>query len=124
MRVHRAGCTAVTTRELDFVDLTEEVQSALGTSGIADGQVTVYTEDPSSVLIINERESGLWTDIRATLERLGRERPTERRALLGSASVVLPAVAGRLYLGKWQRLMLVELERPKDRSVFVQIVGE
>lgn len=124
MRVHRAGYVAVTTRELDFVDLTEEVESALVTSGIADGHVAVYTEDPSSVLIINEREAGLWTDIRATLERLGRERPTERRALIGSASVVLPAIAGCLYLGRWQRLMLVELERPTERSVFVQIVGE
>jgi thiamine phosphate synthase YjbQ (UPF0047 family) len=43
---------------------------------------------------------------------------------IGSPSAVLPVVDGRVHLGMWQRLLLVELEGPRERSLNVQIVGE
>jgi secondary thiamine-phosphate synthase enzyme len=128
MRTHHEECPAVTTRNLDFVDITTDVEAILGSSGIRDGHVTVFSREHGCSLIINEHEHGLWTDLRSTLERLEKEHPDELRASIGSASVVLPAVGGRLHLGMWQRLLLVELEdgeeNAKDRSVHVQIVGD
>jgi thiamine phosphate synthase YjbQ (UPF0047 family) len=44
--------------------------------------------------------------------------------MLGSSSVVLPATDGRLRLGVWQRVLLVELEAPQQRRIVVQVVGE
>lgn len=127
MRTHHSECPATTGRTLDFVDITADVEEALYSSGIKDGHVTVFAREHCCSLIINEHEHGLWRDLRATLERLEKDRPDELRASLGSASVVLPAVGGHLHLGMWQRLLLVELDgtpNEKHRSVHVQIVGE
>jgi secondary thiamine-phosphate synthase enzyme len=124
MRTHHSECPTTTTRTLDFVDITTDVEEVLFSSGIRDGHVTVFAQEHCCSLILNEHEHGLWRDLRATLERLERERPDELQASLGSASVVLPAVEGRLHLGMWQRLLLVELEGPTNRAVHVQIVGE
>jgi thiamine phosphate synthase YjbQ (UPF0047 family) len=44
--------------------------------------------------------------------------------MIGSTSVVIPAVDGRLRLGTWQRVLLVELDEPARRSFLVQVVGE
>jgi secondary thiamine-phosphate synthase enzyme len=124
VRTHQAGCKAITGGVFDFVDITDDVENALAGSGISSGQVTVFTPDGSCVLVVNERESGLMKDIREAMERLQADCSSERKALLGSASVTLPAVDGRLRLGVWQRLLLVELEEARTRKVVVQIVGE
>ena len=124
MRTHQDRCVAVTARAPDFVDITSDVEAALGRSGIRDGHVTVFSSEESCALLVQELESGLLADIEQTLDRLGAMRRRARTALLGSASVVLPAVDGRLRLGVWQRVLLVELVEGRPRSVTVQIVGE
>jgi thiamine phosphate synthase YjbQ (UPF0047 family) len=43
--------------------------------------------------------------------------------LLG-ASEAVPIVDGRLLVGQWQRIFLIELDRARDREVVVQFVGE
>jgi thiamine phosphate synthase YjbQ (UPF0047 family) len=119
MKTHQIECTATTKTALDFVDITDEVQGALTSSGIGSGQVTVFAPHRDCAILINERESGLHTDIRTTLERLG-----GKRTVVGSKSVVLPAMDGQLRLGQWQRVLLLELDRAQERSIIVQIVGE
>lgn len=119
MKTHQIECMATTKTALDFVDITDEVQSALTSSGIGSGQVTVFAPHRDCAILINERESGLHTDIRTTLERLG-----GKQTVVGSKSVVLPAMDGRLRLGQWQRVLLLELDRAQERSIIVQIVGE
>lgn len=124
MRTHQARCSATTRDLLDFVDLTEQVQSALDESGITDGQVTVFVPDASCAILVNERESGLLEDIKRTIGRLESNGGGVRAGIVGSTSVVLPAVDGRIRLGTWQRVLLLELESASSRSVVVQIVGE
>jgi secondary thiamine-phosphate synthase enzyme len=124
MRTHRANCKTLTRNVLDFVDITDAVQAELTASGIAEGQVTVFADSDACVLIVNERESGLLEDIRNAMRRLEGTGSANGKTLLGSTSVVLPAVGGKLRLGIWQRLLLVELEQPDTRGVIVQVVGE
>jgi secondary thiamine-phosphate synthase enzyme len=124
MRTHRVDCTTRTNRVLDFVDITGDVEATVARCGISDGHVTVFSESPSCALVVNERESGLIEDIRNTVGRLESAGPRSDGHLIGSNSVVLPAVGGRLRLGTWQRLLLVELEKPDTRRIVVQIVGE
>jgi secondary thiamine-phosphate synthase enzyme len=124
MRTHRSECKKVTTAAPDFVDITDEVQTALAGSGIRDGQVTVFSPQNSCSLLVQERESGLLADIEQAMQRLGAFSDIARSTLVGSPSVVLPAVAGRLRLGMWQRVLLVELGEPRTRAVVVQITGE
>ncbi|HVL63895.1 MAG TPA: YjbQ family protein [Actinomycetota bacterium] len=124
MRSHHDSCETTTVEPLGFLDVTEEVSSVLSRSGIRDGHVTVFSPDAECALLLNERESGLWQDLRDCLARMQSDEVCDRRAVLGSSSVVMPAVDGRLHLGTWQRLLLVELGRPARRSLDVQIVGE
>jgi len=124
MRTHQEDCTAQTRAALDFVDITDQVQSVLDGCDFGRGQMTLFTESPSCALLVNERETGLLEDIRITLERLETGTARDRKALLGSSSVVLPVVDGRLHLGSWQRVLLVELGEPGMRKVTVQMVGE
>jgi thiamine phosphate synthase YjbQ (UPF0047 family) len=123
MRNHHDECVLVTTAAPDFVDITDEVEAALARSGIREGQVTLFSPHDECSLLVQERESGLLLDIERTLARLGAS-GAPPRALIGSPSVVLPAAMGRLRLGAWQRVMLVELTEPSARSVLVHVVGE
>jgi secondary thiamine-phosphate synthase enzyme len=124
MRTQRFDCTTITTKVLDFVDITDDVEATVAACGISDGQVTVFSESSSCALVVNERESGLIEDIRKTVDRLDSAGSRSDGHLIGSNSVVLPAVQGRLRLGTWQRLLLVELEKPDTRRIVVQILGE
>lgn len=123
MRTHQAECHIKTIEPFDFVDLTDEVQGVLDESGIENGQVTVFSAHAACAVVMNERESGLLSDVRRALDRLGTV-ALRGGAMLGSRSVVLPAAGGKLRLGTWQRVLLVELDDGAERSVVVQIVGE
>ncbi|HZJ51511.1 MAG TPA: YjbQ family protein [Actinomycetota bacterium] len=123
MRTHQSECTVSTLAAPDFVDITDDVQASLADSGICDGHVTIFSRSPSSPLIANERESGLLEDIKAAMARLNGSL-SDGRPIIGSTSLMLPAVEGKLRLGTWQRVLLVELSQAGPRSVIVQIVGE
>ncbi|CAN5527467.1 secondary thiamine-phosphate synthase enzyme YjbQ [soil metagenome] len=124
MRNHHSECILVTTTTPDFVDITDEIEGALEHSGIRAGQVTVFSAQQECSILVQERESGLLIDIEQTMQRLGESAARERGTLVGSPSVVLPAANGKLRLGMWQRVLLVELAEPDARSVVVHIVGE
>jgi secondary thiamine-phosphate synthase enzyme len=124
MRTFVAERTIRTTGSPEFIDITDEIVEELSNSGIQDGMVVVFALHGSCALIVNERESGLLSDIRSTLERLGVEHVSGRKSMLGSTSLVLPATDGKLRLGTWQRVLLVELEEPASRSFLIQVVGE
>ena len=86
------------------------------------GHVTV-SAPPGCAIVVNELESGLLADLKRTVQDL--QAPSNGwDTTIGSTSVVLPAEEGRLLLGRWQRLLLVELETATRRSVGVQVVGE
>jgi len=120
-KTHHTRCTAETTAAPCFVDITPSIETALADSGIRNGQVTVFAPDEGCSLLVNERETGLLTDLQGALGRLKDAWP---RSIVGSPSLVLPALEGRLGLGVWQRVMLVELEGPGHRPVVVQVLGE
>jgi secondary thiamine-phosphate synthase enzyme len=123
VRTHQVECRFTTEAVPDFVDITERVQELLDESRIGAGQVTLFSPSAGCSLIANEFESGLLKDIETTLARLAGPGRNGRPSI-GNTSLVVPAVAGRLRLGTWQRVLLVELEAAGARSVIVQIVGE
>lgn len=121
LKTHHARCTAETSTAPCFVDITGSIEAALADSGIRNGQVTVFAPHDGCSLLVNERETGLLTDLEAALGRLKDAWP---RSVVGSPSLVLPALEGKLGLGVWQRVLLVELEGPGHRPVVVQVLGE
>jgi secondary thiamine-phosphate synthase enzyme len=93
-------------------------------------------------LFVNEFQTALIEDMKAILGRVVRERDGYRhddprfsdcdrgnadshlRALFLGQNVIVPIQGGELVLGKWQSIILAELDGPRERSIQVQIVGE
>jgi secondary thiamine-phosphate synthase enzyme len=124
VRTHQAEREVRTETGPSFSDITEMVEDEVARSGVSSGQVTVFVPATACAIVVNERESGLMDDISRTLRRLESHSPPAAQTVIGSASVVLPAVDGRLRLGTWQRVLLIDLEGAVDRPVVVQIVGD
>lgn len=130
-----------------FIDLTDQVQQIVEDSGIQSGQVVVFTQHTTAAIRINENEPELLRDFVAFLERVAPTIAPYRhndftvrtvnmtddecanahahcRQLLMSASETIPIVGGEMCLGTWQRIFLVELDHPRERSVIVQVLGQ
>ena len=105
-------------------------------SGVEDGLVSVFVRGSTAAVTTMEYEPGGVHDLRATLDRLipadGSYRHNELnhdtnshahiRAALVGPSTTLPLSGGRLALGTWQQLVLVDFDdRPRDRTVIVQV---
>lgn len=123
----------------EILDVTPEVAEAVRGSGIADGTATVFVTGSTAALTTLEFEPGLVHDLKAAFERLyPREmeyRHHERwgddnghshvRASMLGPSLVVPVSGGKLTLGTWQQIVLVDFDtRPRSREFLVQVMGE
>jgi len=120
------------------VDLTEGVQRLVLTSGVERGIVTVFATGSTVAITTIEHEPGAVHDLQTLLDRLippgDAYRHNElnhdtnahahlRAALIGPSETV-PIVDGRLALGTWQQIVLLDFDdRPRSRTVTVQIVS-
>ncbi len=125
--------------ECDIVNLTDRVQEAVWSSGLKDGVVTVFVGGSTAAITTIEYEPGLLQDLPAALERVapknveykheemwhdGNGHSHVRASILGP-SLVVPFRDGRLCLGTWQQIVLVELDiRARSRNIILQILGE
>jgi secondary thiamine-phosphate synthase enzyme len=130
-----------------FYDVTDLVCAAVQRSRAQGGQVVATSAHTTCALIVQENEPLLLADIAERLCRFASadeaylhnrfdirvvnlDGPNERanghshcqHALLG-ASVTLPIADGRVVLGQWQRVLLVDLDPPRTRRIIVQITG-
>jgi secondary thiamine-phosphate synthase enzyme len=122
------------------VNITDEVARAVAGSGVTNGVVTVFNVGSTAGITTTEFEPGLVNhDIEAAFEKIapanGRYEHEEtwhddnghshvRASLLGP-SLAVPLVDGRLTLGTWQQIILVDFDtRARTRTVICQIVGE
>ena len=111
-----------------------EIQAALDTQEVTDGMLLVSVPHTTCALTLNEPESGLLDDLAEALERLvpwrgsyahnqGSEDNAAahvRAALLGH-QLLVPVVGGRLQVGTWQDVLLVECDGPRSRTVELRL---
>jgi len=123
----------------EVVDLSEEVQAAVAESGVTLGQAALLVHGSTAALTTLEFEPGLVNhDIAAAMERLApRDARYEHeetwhddnghshvRASVVGPSLALPIVDGRIPLGTWQQIVLVDFDtRPRERTVHMSVVG-
>ena len=128
-----------TTGDDHIVDLTADVQAAVAESGVSTGQAALLVHGSTAALTTLEYEPGLVNhDIAAAMERIaprdGRYEHEETwhddnghshvRASLIGPSLALPVVEGRIPLGTWQQIVLIDFDtRPREREVVVTVVG-
>jgi len=125
--------------ECDIINLTDKVQEAVRNSGLKDGVVTVFVGGSTAAITTIEYEPGLLQDLPAALERIapknieykheemwhdGNGHSHVRASILGP-SLVVPFKDGKLCLGTWQQIVLIELDiRARSRNIILQILGE
>lgn len=132
-----------------WIDVTEDLQRAIKDSGVVDGCAVAFVTHTTCALLINEWEDGVMSDLERRLEALV---PTdsyyahddldvrtqnileegERRnghahvtqMIVGGTSHAIPVAGSEPLLGTWQRLVLLELDEPKDRKILFHVFGE
>jgi secondary thiamine-phosphate synthase enzyme len=120
--------TVSTDARLDVIDVTDRVAAAVPDD--ADGTVTVFVEHTTAGVVINEAESRLLADVESFLsslvpdegwahDRLDGNADAHLRALLLGPSTTIPVTDGDLALGRWQSVLFVECDGPRERSVRV-----
>ncbi|MFH0913600.1 MAG: secondary thiamine-phosphate synthase enzyme YjbQ [Candidatus Omnitrophota bacterium] len=123
----------------DLIDITEKIAGFLDSSGLKKGNVTVFVVGSTAALTTFEYEPGLVEDMRALYEKIipsGKHYAHDEtwgdangfshlRAALQGGSLSVPFDNGKLLLGRWQQVVLAEFDnRPRQRQIIVQIIGE
>jgi secondary thiamine-phosphate synthase enzyme len=126
--------TFVTKGEIDFVDLTNTVGSAVAKSGIKNGVVHVFAPHATGILILTENDYPLLKDIEIFLKNLvprneDYNHPSNAHAHLRSMifppDKTLPIINGIVEFGTWQSLLFVETDvYPRKRTIIIQVLGE
>jgi len=141
------GKLAIRTREeVGVIDLTARIEAFVEAAALEAGWVNVQSRHTTAGIVVNENEPGLLRDILALLERVAPrgagyahdelhlrpgvppdERPNghaHAKALFLRTAETVNVAAGRLHLGTWQRVLLVELDGPREREISLLALGE
>ena len=138
MPTHSGEIQLRTAGDGDTIDLTEGVERIVAQSGVRDGLVSVFVPGSTAAVTTMEFERGGIHDLKAAMDRLipaegdyehnrlnhdTNSHAHQRASLVGAAETV-PVVGGNLALGTWQQLVLIDFDdRPRDRTVVVQVVS-
>jgi len=138
MSVHGGVLRLRTRGRGEITDLTEGVVSVVDASAVARGVATVFVTGSTAAVTTMEYEPGGVRDLTEALERLvpaegdyahnrlnhDTNAHAHMRAAIVGPSESIPIVGGRLALGTWQQIVLLDFdERERDRTVTVQVAS-
>ena len=125
--------------EGDMIDMTAQLSNTVKVSKIKNGTVTIFVSGSTAAVTTIEYESGLKHDFPEMLSRIvpkdveyehdntwhdGNGHSHVRSSLIGP-SITIPIIHGKLTLGTWQQVVLLEMDtRSRNRTVILQIMGE
>jgi secondary thiamine-phosphate synthase enzyme len=136
--VHSGELKLSTRGDADVIDITGAVQRVVSEAPSADGLATAFVRGSTAAVTTMEYEPGGVADLQALLDRLvpvegdyehnrlnnDTNSHAHQRASLIGASEQVPVSGGRLALGTWQQLVLIDFDdRPRERTVVVQVVS-
>jgi secondary thiamine-phosphate synthase enzyme len=122
-----------------FVDLTAEVEEFVQEAKAVEGQLTLFIRHTSASLTIQENaDPTVLRDLTVALDRLAPEdfgwshdtegpddMPAHVKTMLSATSLQVPIMRGKLMLGTWQAIYLIEhRRRPHAREIVIQFVGK
>ena len=146
MKLVRKSIRRIASGAPEFIDITDEVLRAVEESEIREGSVLVFTRHTTAAVKINENEPLLLRDMAWFLERNAPRTANYRhndfvirtanmtedecpnghshcQHLLLGASETIPISEGQALLGRWQSVFLIELDRPREREIVIQVQG-
>ena len=122
-----------TTAKREMIDLTARVAEVVTRADLAEGLCSVYTPHATAAVVINENDDpNVCVDTLDALDKLipagvwrhdrvdGNAASHIQAAILGPSETI-PVQQGRLLLGTWQAVMLVELDGPRERRIVVTV---
>jgi len=138
MKSHRKELWFEVPQRRQFINITPEVERALGESGIREGLCLVNAMHISASVFINDDERGLHGDLEKWLEKLAPEKPHAqyahnvgednadahlKRTIMGR-EVVVAVTGGRLDFGPWEQIFYGEFDGLRKKRVLIKIIGE
>ena len=125
--------TVSTSSRREIVDITSKVQQCVAEAGVQRGLACISVGHCTCAVYVNEHERGLLADTLRLVDeltakgdwqhdRIDDNAAAHLAASLLGCSVVLPVEGGRVQLGTWQSILLVELDGPRRRTVTVSVV--
>jgi secondary thiamine-phosphate synthase enzyme len=138
MALHTGTLELSTGGDAEIVDITEGVRRVVAAAGADEALATAFVRGSTAAITTMEYETGGVHDLQALLDRLipkhgdyehnrlnhdTNSHAHQRASIVGSSESV-PVVGGRLALGTWQQLVLIDFDdRPRDRTVIVQVIS-
>ena len=146
-KVYQESICSNTQECLEFVDITDAISAVVTRSDVRYGVANIQSLHTTAAVILNEHEPLLLEDMKEALERAAPRTAAYRhddfsvrtvnmcpeeeknghshcKAIFLRAGATLNIVDGRLQLGKWQRVFLVELDGRRRRTVSIMIMGQ
>lgn len=137
--IYGKSITVLTKGFSDMKDITGEISNIITVSKIDSGIVTVFVQGSTASISTVEYEPALVADVRDSLEAVVPHTMHSRhsqtwgddngfshiRATLMGPGITVPFTAGRMELGTWQQIVVIDHDnRPRSRKIFVQVMGE
>lgn len=135
-----------TQEELGFIDITDKIKKIVEDSEIKEGFVHVFSRHTTLAIKINENEKLLMKDFKWLMNKISpdtgnyfhdkidlrehcpKNEPKNAkghlRCMLMETSQQIPVFNKKMFLGKWQRIFVVETSGPRIRELIVQICGD
>ena len=122
-----------------MINITEQAQNILTQSGLFAGTITFFIAGATAGITTIEYEPGLLRDLPELYEKLAPEGAGYHHdatwhdgngnshvcAALQGPSLVVPFTKGKMMLGTWQQVVLIDFDnRPRNRNVIVQLLGK
>ena len=141
LRIHAETFTIDSTEPVQLFDVTPQVMDVIRASGIGEGMVSVWSMHTTCSLFVNESQPALFGDMKKYIEGLvdaggtwlhndPRHSDCDRanaeshlRSLVLGHSLCLQLCGGEAVLAQWQRVLAVELDGPRTRTIRVQVMG-
>jgi secondary thiamine-phosphate synthase enzyme len=141
MVVRAETITVETETRLELVDISDRLSAFIGTTGLREGILSVWSLHTTCAVFINEAQLALHADIKTALENMiAREAEwmhndpdhsdcdrfnadAHLRAMLLGHSLTLQVAGGEIVLGQWQRVLAAELDGPRTRTFRLQVMG-
>ncbi len=136
-----------TKRELEIRDITDDIEKFVVETGIKNGLINIQTFHTTATVFVNENEPLLIEDIKKNLKRLAPSTvkyshdnfdirtvnmcedecangQAHCKAVYLPCNVCLNILDGKIQFGRWQRILFIELDRPRPRKIQALLIGE
>ena len=139
MPVNTKIITVISNSENEMIDITHQTAEAINSSKLQDGVVVIFVSGSTAAVTTIEYEPGLQKDFPKMLARLaprdieyehdnrwhdGNGHSHVRASLIGP-SLTVPFKNGKLMLGVWQQIVVVEMDNiGRERNIVLQMIGE